>query len=315
MALPQPPSWRVDGWQGVGQSRARRRGPRRSGRCQLRLQCSHGRPIEHEWCAPPARPRIFVILTAAVQAFVNLAKRGMKMQQRNTTERRELYEQVVRRWALASSVSVVFAENSGADLSSIERQVPQWRRAGFDFLTVPKLVEKMPFRAKPDVGRLEAQTIIYALNHSRVLATRCPHDIVFGVTGRYFVHDFEHRVHAKCLAGRGGTAATALPLPWVLVQKPEWFGNSDERRKVERETSVLGFAASHARHVFGWAVAGPGETFDEYVHMYIGSEINLGKLVKRMGDDAEQQKRMCDLPPLPIMPVREGSSGKWRESV
>ena len=103
-------------------------------------------PVEHEWCALPARPRIFVVLTAAVHAFVNLAKRGLKGQQRNTTERREMYEQIVRRWAVASSATVVFAENSGADLTSIERQVPAWRRPSFEFLSVPKFVEKLPGR-------------------------------------------------------------------------------------------------------------------------------------------------------------------------
>ena len=42
----------------------------------------------------------------------------------------------------------------------------------------------------------------------------------------------------------------------------------------------------------------------------------LGKLVKRMGDDPALNKALvCDLPPLPIMPVKEGSTGKWRESV
>ena len=42
-------------------------------------------PVMHDWCAPPARPQIFVVLTAAVEAFVNLKRRGMAKQQRNQT--------------------------------------------------------------------------------------------------------------------------------------------------------------------------------------------------------------------------------------
>jgi len=247
-------------------------------------------------------------MTAAVQAFVNLARRGLKNQQRNTTERRQMYEQVVRRWAVASNVPVVFAENSGAELGSIEEQVPPWRRERFEFLSLPpRAKERLPFRAKPDVGRLEAQTILFALNASRLLATRCPHDLVFGVTGRYFVHDFEHLVHDKCLRGRSGDA-----LPLVTPQKPEWL----ERRNTERETSVLGFAASFALDVHGWSVMPVGHlTFDQYAKTAIGSEVHLGKLVRRMEASPSLRKRVCDLPPLPIMPVREGSSGVYRESI
>ena len=104
------------------------------------------------------------------------------------------------------------------------------------------------------------------------------------------------------------------PLPLVYVQHPEWWGNADERHRYERETSILGFAASYAQEVHGWAFA-PADTYDEYLHLAIGSEVHLGKLVKRMSGDAALKDRACDLPPLPIMPVREGSTGKWRESV
>ena len=219
-----------------------------------------------------------------------------------------MYQRVVRRWAVASNVQVIFAENSGADIATIEAQVPPWRRQRFEFMAVPRFQERLPPRARPDVGRLEAQTIVYALNTSRLLATRCPHDLVFGVTGRYFVHDFEHLVHRQCLSRRCGES-----LPLVTPQKPEWLL---DRLRNERETSVLGFAASFALEILGWAVA-PVEhmTYNEYVKYSISSEVHLGKLVKRMESMPNLKSRICDLPPLPIMPVREGSSGKYRESI
>jgi len=247
-------------------------------------------------------------MTAAVQAFVNLARRGMRMQQRNATERREMYETVVRHWALGSNVAVIFAENSGADVASIEAQVPPWRRERFEFLSVQRNPERLPPRARPDVGRLEAQSIVYAINNSRLLATRCPHDLVFGVTGRYFVHDFEHLVHQKCLRGRKSDN-----LPFVYAQKPEW---ALERRTVERETSILGFAASFAVEVHGWAVQPlEGMGFQQYASTAIGSEAHLGRLVRAMEANPALKDRVCDLPPMPILPMREGSTGKYRESV
>ena len=272
-------------------------------------------PVNNTWCADPVRrPRIFIILTAAVKAFINLQRRGLKGQQRNTSERLEMYEQVVRRWALASNVDVVFAENSGADLSSLEAVVPEWRRSSFEFLSMVHVPEKLPPRGRPDVGRIEAKTIVTALNTSKLLATRCPNDLIFGITGRYFVHDFEHLVHQQCLRGRG-RSSDQLPLPLVTPQNPSWrYDSAVERNTHERETSVLGFAASYAFEVFGWAIAPLPQMFEEYTHWSIGSEVHLGKLVRRM-EDANLKVFVCDLPSLPIMPVKEGSTGKWRESV
>ena len=218
-----------------------------------------------------------------------------------------MYERVVRHWAVASNVGVVFAENSGADLASIEAQVPRWRADRFEFLQIPRLNEKLPLRAKPDVGRLEAQSIVMALNSSRLLARRCPHDVIFGITGRYFVHDFDHLVHSQCLRGRSNDQ-----LPWVYVQKPVWL----ERNPMERESSVLGFTASFAHEVHGWALQPlEGLTRDQYIEHYVSSEAHLGRLVKLIEKRTELKGRACDLPPLPILPTREGSTPKWRESI
>lgn len=268
-------------------------------------------PVAADWCEPPAAPRTFVVLTAAIKAFVNLAKRGLRAQQRNETERRLMYETVVRRWAIGSTLPVVFAENSGADLTSLEAQVPAWRRGQFEFLSVRNPTEKLPPRARPDLGRLEARTIVTALNTSRLLATRCPHDLIYGITGRYFIPRFEHHVHDQCLRGRRSDE-----LPLVTPQNPTWGRNTTkERTRYELETSVTGFAASYARQVFGWAIATPGQRYDYYVHCVIGSELNLGRLVYRMKQDPSLRGRVCDLPSMPIMPVREGSTGKYRESL
>lgn len=293
-------------------------------------------------------PRIFVVLTASIHAFVNLRRRGMKNQQRNETERRAVYERSVQRWAEDTSIPVIFVDNSGADLSSIRRQVPSDRRE-FEVLTVAPWSESLPDGARPDVGRIEAQAIISALNTSALLATRCAHDVIFKVTGRYFVRDFVPLVLRQCLRGHLHHPERA---PLVMIQKPTWEHAEGERGRLERETQVMGFAASFATDVLGWAATPVAATQYEYVRWQIGSETQLAKLATRLGflmtkfwgqpaarkngthsgahatagdfSNARVHQdfgvsglnaRVCQLPPLPVLSVREGSTGKLRDSI
>lgn len=259
------------------------------------------------------QPRIFVVLTASVKAFVNLQRRGMRAQQRNQTERRAVYERSVQRWAEDTNIPVVFVENSGADLESIRKHVPATRQE-FEVLNVAPWGERLPRGLRPDVGRIEAQALITALNSSTLLAARCPHDIVFKITGRYFVRDFETLVRRQCLRGHSVLHHPGRT-PLILVQTPSWAHAAAERPRWERETQAMGFAASFAADVLGWAAIPVAPTFQEYVRWQISSESHFGKLVLRVQNATDLKARACHLPPLPVMPVREGSSGKLRESI
>ena len=274
-------------------------------------------------------PRIFVVLTASVRAFVNLKRRGLRNQQRNESERRAVYERSVQRWAEDTNIPVVFVENSGADLSSIRGQVPSFRR-DFEFLNVAPWPERLPDSARSDVGRMEAQAVISALNSSALLATRCAHDVVFKVTGRFFVRDFVPLIRRQCLRGHLRHPERS---PLIMVQKPSWEHAEGERGPLERETQVMGFDASFAADVLGWAATPIAATEWEYIRWQIGSEVQLGKLATRLGfpttnssvssglveprelNGAGLNSRVCQLPPLPVLPVREGSTGKLRESI
>ena len=276
------------------------------------------RPMHAARCAHAARPRIFVILTATVQPFVNLHRRGMGNQQRNPSERRALYAEVVRRWATESNVTIVFAENSGADLAPFEAQVPQWRRGAIEFFSVERqsreaYVKSAPPGAKYDVGRLEAQAIVDALNRSALLAQRCPNDLVFKVTGRYFIHEFERTVRDRCLRrGNAHGADGASGLPLILHQQPDW---EKQRGPGELETMCMGFAARFALAVLGWAVTPPARTLAVFRETQVFSERRLAEVVNRMARTPSLSGRVCPLGPLPVMPVREGSSGVLRSSI
>ena len=74
------------------------------------------------------------------------------------------------------------------------------------------------------------------------------------------------------------------------------------RPHFERKTRRVAERAAHQRHARD--IVDQRQTTQD-----------LGKLVKHMDASPALKKRVCDLPPLPIMPVREGSSGIYRESV
>ena len=69
-------------------------------------------------------------------------------------------------WAERSNLPIVFAENSGADLSSIQAKVPQ-TRSNFEFLHIP-----VTSRARVEIGIHEALGVIEAV---KVCPFHCLH--------------------------------------------------------------------------------------------------------------------------------------------
>ena len=87
---------------------------------------------------------------------------------------------------------VVLVENTGAELGSLRRQVPAYRRKTFRFFSTP------PETTAQDIGQSEARAVMSALTAAPLLSRRRPHDLIFKVTARYYVYDFEQlvRLHA-----------------------------------------------------------------------------------------------------------------------
>ena len=91
------------------------------------------------------------------------------------------------------------------------------------------------------------------------------------------------------------------------MQNPTWQHKG--RKSWRQETSALGFRASLADEIFGWwKKGGKGQEahVTEYVH-------RLRRASCRKS--AHGKCPICELPPLRVLPVREGSTGIFRDSI
>lgn len=262
--------------------------------------------------AAPERA-IAVILSACLHPFLP------GLMQNSSDERRRLYESVVHSWATNTSLPVVFVENSMADLASLRRLVPPHRRATFEFLSfdVAAVVRaeggKSPERHRgvgelnhPGIGAYEARSILHALRRSELLrrVATAEDDLLFSITGRYFVHDFERTVRRRCWpdAVRSGKQ----PWPQLALQNPSWTPWKFEGQP-RQETSCLGFVRGRAFDLLGWSElgwAGRDHCFECHVS-------RVAREARRRWGGAE----VCELPSLPITPTVEGSTLIKRESL
>ena len=163
--------------------------------------------------------------------------------------------------------------------------VPKDRRAAFEFLSTSGDGSNLT----ADIGAAEAQSVLQALNLSRLIRQQA-HGLLFAVSGRYFVHDFEARVQAACRR-----ASDAV----IVLQNPEW----PVRRQ---ETSVIGFTLASAHLIYSWAIKDPPQ--QQYC-----LECHVTELVRRVR--LHHSHHICDLPPLRVDRVREGSTGILRSSI
>lgn len=88
------------------------------------------------WAQKPVevtRPRVFVLLTMTIDVNFRTPNYTAEGQQIDPVVRRGIYERSVRFWAVNSSLPVTVVENSGADLASLRRLVPEERRSVLNF--------------------------------------------------------------------------------------------------------------------------------------------------------------------------------------
>ena len=214
-------------------------------------------PIAARETRPTSPARLFVLLTMAINPFLDLTVRGMH-QQRNVTERLVTYQRSVRAWADNSSLPVVVVENTGADLAPLRAQVTNSARAReFEF-------HSLPVRANlsDDIGAAEANAVIDAIDASTMLrARRRKYDLVFKITGRYFVPDFERIVRSACeLDGNG-----ASPPSFVVTRSP-WMPKFGRQ-----ETTVIGFDSRTQGPLINWAKSG-GKFFEGHATRLLADE-------------------------------------------
>ena len=142
-------------------------------------------------------------------------------------------------------------------------------------------------------------------NNTGAAPARCTHALM--VTGRYAMAGNMPRTLLRC-----------GPRWDLVVQNPTWMARRKRNNTCRshwyqgcgwrQETSVLGFRASLADSLFGWwSERGRCEECHMSQRVLVTREMIRRKMLPSWA--------LCDLPPLRVLPVREGSTGLMRESI
>ena len=218
-----------------------------------------------------------LLLSATTNVKVDLRRTGWgRLQQRNVSERQQMYSQVLAHWLGAyPKLQVALAENSGDSLAWT------WTDA-----TKGAQLERLRIRpalscSGEEIGCHEADAILSAVRTSRFFRARGPHEQrlcthALKVTGRYAVTSDVDAALRGCARG------------WDLALQNTTWGSSQTHG-----TQVLGFRVALAEDLFGWSQL--GERCQEcHVQSWLRNY---------------PAARVCHLPPLSVKPVREGSTG------
>ena len=218
-----------------------------------------------------------LLLSATTNVKVDLRRTGWgRLQQRNVSERQQMYSQVLAHWLGAyPKLQVALAENSGDSLA-------------WTWTDATKGAQLERLRVWPalscsgeEIGCHEADAILSAVRTSRFFRARGPHEQrlcthALKVTGRYAVTSDVDAALRGCARG------------WDLALQNTTWGSSQTHG-----TQVLGFRVALAEDLFGWS--------------------QLGERCQECHVQSWLQKypaaRVCRLPPLSVKPVREGSTG------
>ena len=218
-----------------------------------------------------------LLLSATTNVKVDLRRTGYgRLQQRNVSERQQMYSQVLAHWLGAyPKLRVALAENSGDSLA-------------WTWTDATKGAQLERLRVWPalscsgeEIGCHEADAILSAVRTSRFFRAPGPHEQrlcthALKVTGRYAVTSDVDAALRGCARG------------WDLALQNTTWGSSQTHG-----TQVLGFRVALAEDLFGWS--------------------QLGERCQECHVQSWLQKypaaRVCRLPPLSVKPVREGSTG------
>ena len=219
-----------------------------------------------------------LLLTATTNVKVDLRKSSYgQLQQRNASERQQMYSQVLAHWLGAyPKLPVALAENSGDSLAWT------WTDATNGARLERLRIGPASGCTHEEIGCHEADAILRAVRASRFFGARGQHEQrlcthALKVTGRYAVTSDVDAALRGCARG------------WDLaLQNTSWRGDHEVHG-----TQLLGFRVALAEDLFGWSQLG-GMCQECHVHSWLQN--NPGA-------------RVCHLPPLSVRPVREGSTG------
>ena len=236
---------------------------------RLNQQLSDGRFWRRPWC---------LLLSATTNVKVDLRNLSYgQLQQRNASERQQMYSQVLAHWLGAyPKLPVALAENSGDSLAWT------WTDATKGARLERLRIGPASNCSGEEIGCHEADAILRAVRASRFFRAHGQHEQrlcthALKVTGRYAVTSDVDAALRGCARG------------WDLaLQNTTWRGGHEVHG-----TQLLGFRVALAEDLFGWSQLG-GMCQECHVHSWLQN--NPGA-------------RVCHLPPLSVRPVREGSTG------
>ena len=222
-------------------------------------------------------------------------------QQVGIDDRIGMYRDVLRHWLLAEpSMPITLVDNSGDDLLWAERAAVGWDRSNRLALVRAQRPKQCTVH---EIGCYEAHSVHTAVaqsRHFRPSATGKPCTHALMLTGRYAVFNLSAALH-RC-----------GPRWAVAFQNPKWRNTSAAQAlrggRGRQETSAYGFKTSLTDALFGWWRQGGAcqECHASDNRRELESAISLGQLPAHA---------MCQLPPLDVKPVREGSNGIVRTSI
>ena len=248
----------------------------------LRMLRAHSSPLIHrsnERAASEAAPW-GLLLSATTNVKVDLRRTGYGLrQQRNVSERQQMYSEVLAHWLGAyPKLPVALAENSGDSLAWT------WTDATKGARLERLRIEPASSCSGKEIGCHEADAILRAVRTSRFFRAHgqhkqrlCTHALK--VTGRYAVTSDVDAALRGCARG------------WDLALQNTTWGGTPVRGM--HGTQVLGFRVALAEDLFGWSQL--GEMCQEcHVHTWLRKH---------------PAARVCHLPALSVKPVRMGSTG------
>lgn len=242
---------------------------------------SQDRDRINSWC---------LLLTATTKIQVNLENR-YGVQQIDTSKRQTSYTQALDVWLRSMpELRIVLVENSGDNLTwavnAARTHNPQ------RLLTVP--IRPSVTCNHDEIGCHEGSAIYRSLvrrKRTDLFLQNFSH--ILKVTGRYAITSNLTKILGRCHTN------------WlVALQNPRWHVGNPPRQ----ETQVLGFRKDLAESLFSWSGRGG-----------MCMECHITKVATQMREAIRNghipRGSVCELPPFDVIPTKEGSTGKLRESI
>ena len=134
---------------------------------------------------------MIIILTCTVKPRKNISW----LKQRNIEERVNMYENIISLWIENTKIKIIVLENSGYDFIKLKNKYLEDNSKRLEFITFTydQILERDRkfLESKEAKGHHELYALNYAYRNSKLIND----DIIFKLTGRYYIPNFENIVN------------------------------------------------------------------------------------------------------------------------